>query len=150
ERDGEWHYRGMFAEVPLPLNHPVYVTQAQAQSFAAWRGMALPSEAQFHRAAGSAIEAGNYDFESWDAIAVNAGPARDGKPAQMYGNGWEWTSTPFGPFPGLEPFPFYRNYSEPFLDGQHFVLKGASPLTAGRLVRPTFRNWFRPEYPYAY
>jgi len=30
------------------------------------------------------------------------------------------------------------------------VMKGASPRTAALLTRPTFRNWFRPDYPYMY
>ena len=68
----------------------------------------------------------------------------------MVGNGWEWTSTVFAPFPGFEPFPFYANYSAPFFDGQHYVLKGASPRTAACFLRPSFRNWFRPAYPYIY
>ena len=68
----------------------------------------------------------------------------------MAGNGWEWTDTPFAPFPGFQAFPFYANYSEPFFDGDHFVLKGASPRTAACMVRPSFRNWFRPSYPYLY
>jgi len=71
-------------------------------------------------------------------------------PSQLVGNGWEWTSTVFAPFPGFTPFPFYQNYSEPFFDGRHYVLKGASPRTAARLARPSFRNWFRPAYPYIY
>jgi formylglycine-generating enzyme required for sulfatase activity len=69
---------------------------------------------------------------------------------QMASNGWEWTSTRFAPFPGFEPFPFYKNYSEPFFDGEHYVLKGASPRTAACLARASFRNWFRPSYPYIY
>ena len=80
---------------------------------------------------------------------ADVGPATE-TPSQLVGNGWEWTSTVFAPFPGFTPFPFYRNYSEPFFDGQHYVLKGASPRTAARLARPSFRNWFRPSYPYVY
>jgi formylglycine-generating enzyme required for sulfatase activity len=68
----------------------------------------------------------------------------------LVGNGWEWTRTPFGPFPGFEPFPTYPGYSANFFDNGHYVLKGASPVTDRSLVRPTFRNWFRPHYPYAY
>jgi formylglycine-generating enzyme required for sulfatase activity len=68
----------------------------------------------------------------------------------MVGNGWEWTSTPFGPFPGFQPFSFYPGYSAAFFDGEHFVLKGASPRTAACLTRPSFRNWFRHSYPYVY
>ena len=39
---------------------------------------------------------------------------------------------------------------ENFFDGEHFVLKGGSSRTAGRLLRRSFRNWFRPNYPYVY
>jgi gamma-glutamyl hercynylcysteine S-oxide synthase len=46
--------------------------------------------------------------------------------------------------------PTYPEYSADFFDGQHYVLKGASPGTARELVRRSFRNWFRPNYPYVY
>ena len=46
--------------------------------------------------------------------------------------------------------PSYPEYSADFFDGEHFVMKGASPATARELIRPTFRNWFRPRYPYVY
>jgi len=151
EHAGRWFYRGMFTEYPLPLQCPVYVTFAEAEAYARWRGMRLPTEAEFHRAVSlapapsAAID--NFDFHHWDPIPI---PAGSGRLSQLTGNGWEWTSTPFAPFPGFEPFPFYRNYSEPFFDGQHYVLKGASPRTAACFARPSFRNWFRPEYPYIY
>ncbi len=151
QRQGRWFYRGMFREVPLPLDCPVYVTYRQAEQYARWRGMALPTEPQFHRAAAGAAASSNCDFRYWDPIPVSADdrPGADGV-AQLIGNGWEWTSTVFGPFPGFQPFPFYSNYSEPFFDGDHYVLKGGSPRTAARLLRPSFRNWFRPSYPYLY
>src|ERR1700689_3197641 len=44
-------YRGMFSEIPLPLNAPVYVTHAEATAYARWAGKKLLTEAQFHRAA---------------------------------------------------------------------------------------------------
>ena len=44
----------------------------------------------------------------------------------------------------------YPEYSADFFDGQHHVMKGASPATARDLVRRSFRNWFRPNYPYVY
>src|SRR5580658_6156724 len=46
-----WFYRGMFAEVPLPLNAPVYVAHAEATAYARWSGKRLLTEEQFHRAA---------------------------------------------------------------------------------------------------
>lgn len=169
-REDKWFLRGMFTEFPLPHSWPVYVSHAEAAAYARWAGKALPTEAQFHRAAYGSPEnhhapereypwgsdapvahRGNFDFHRWDPAPVDAYPA--GASAfgvqGLLGNGWEWTSTVFGPFPGFEPFPFYRGYSADFFDGKHFVLKGGSPRTAACMVRRTFRNWFQPHYPYA-
>ena len=41
----------------------------------------------------------------------------------------------------------YPEYSADFFDGEHFVMKGASPATARELLRPTFRNWFPRAIP---
>jgi formylglycine-generating enzyme required for sulfatase activity len=151
DEGGEWRYRGMFQDAPLPLDAPVYVTHDEAQAYGQWRGMRLPSEAEFQRAASSAAISSNVDFRYWDPIAVNADESpQDAGPQQMTGNGWEWTSTVFAPFHGFKPMPFYTNYSEPFFDGAHYVLKGGSPRTAACMLRPSFRNWFRPAYPYLY
>jgi gamma-glutamyl hercynylcysteine S-oxide synthase len=150
QRGGRWFYRGMFAEVPLPLDWPVYVTWREADAYARWRGMRLPSEPEWQRAAQDTPPCSNVDFRYWDPIPVEAGDGRGRGPVQMAGNGWEWTSSVFEAFPGFEPFPFYPNYSAPFFDGQHYVLKGASPRTAACFLRPSFRNWFRPAYPYVY
>jgi formylglycine-generating enzyme required for sulfatase activity len=152
DRGGEWRYRGMFQEAELPLEAPVYATHDEAEAYARWRGLRLPSEAEFQRAAAACGFSSNVDFRHWDPIPVHADEAaREGAgPQQMVGNGWEWTSTVFAPFPGFEPMPFYTNYSEPFFDGAHFVLKGGSPRTAACMLRPSFRNWFRPAYPYIY
>jgi len=169
ESDGDrWLLRGMFERVPLPMDWPVYVTWAEANAFARWRRLRLPTEAEYHRAAFGTPEGrerrypwgemigtqvpGNFDFVRWDPEPVGAHP--DGASAfgvhDLIGNGWEWTSTVFGPFDGFEPLPTYPEYSAEFFDGDHFVMKGASPLTARTLVRRGFRNWFRPRYPYVY
>ncbi len=167
-RGSEWFYRGMFGDIPLPLNAPVYVTYAEASAYARWVGKALPTEEQFHRAAfgtpsgeeraypwGDAppeAAHGNFDFHRWDPVDVHATPAGDSAfgVSQLAGNGWEWTSTQFGPFPGFQPFPFYAGYSKNFFDEEHYVLKGGSPRTASSFLRRSFRNWFRPDYPYVY
>ena len=165
--DGRWHWRGMFGLIPLPLAWPVYVSQAEASAYARWSGARLPTEAEFQRAAfgspagerahpwGDAEPAaahGVFDFSSWEPQAAGSHPS--GASAwgvqDMVGNGWEWTSTVFGPFPGFRPMPSYLEYSADFFDGDHFVMKGASPATARELLRPTFRNWFRARYPYVY
>jgi gamma-glutamyl hercynylcysteine S-oxide synthase len=151
---GRWFWRGMFADVPLPLDWPVYCTQEQASTYAAWKGMRLPTEAEFQRAAYAGTppdpDRDNFDFRRWDPAPAHGAIGNAFGLVQMVGNGWEWTSSPFEPFPGFRPFPFYQGYSEPFFDGQHYVLKGASPVTAAMLTRPSFRNWFRPSYPYVW
>jgi ergothioneine biosynthesis protein EgtB len=164
----EWLYRTMFEEVSLPTDWPVYVSHAEAKAYARWAGKSLPTEEQWHRAAygttdgmerhypwGNEVPSarfGNFDFSDWNPTPVNALP--DGQSAfgvhDMLGNGWEWTSTVFAPFPGFEPFPFYRGYSADFFDGKHFVMKGGSPRTAACMLRPTFRNWFQAHYQYVY
>ena len=52
--------------------------------------------------------------------------------------------------PGFEQFDFYPGYSANFFDDDHFVMKGGSPRTAAKMLRRSFRNWFRKEYKYMY
>jgi formylglycine-generating enzyme required for sulfatase activity len=168
-QDGQWYWRGMWQDVPLPLDWPVYVTHEEASAFAAWTGKRLPTEAQFHRAAYATVcgdeeqsypwgedqpdcRYGNFGGTRWDPMPVTATPLGDSTfgISQLVGNGWEWTSTVFQPFPGFQPFAFYPGYSARFFDGDHYVLKGASSRTDARLLRRSFRNWFRPDFPYVY
>ena len=168
QESGTWYQRAMFERVPLPLDWPVYVTWAEAAAYARWRGGRLPTEAEFHRAAfgtpsgeerrfpwGNEVgpePPANLDFRRWDPEPVGRHP--NGTSAfgvhDLVGNGWEWTATVFEPFKGFVPMPSYPEYSADFFDGQHYVMKGASPLTARALARHGFRNWFRPRYPYVY
>jgi gamma-glutamyl hercynylcysteine S-oxide synthase len=169
-RGNEWYYKTMFEEVSLPFDWPVYVSHAEASAYARWRCAALPTESQFHRAAcgtpegrerafpwgneigSDARSRGNFDFARWDPTPVGAHP--EGSSAfgvdELAGNGWEWTSTIFGPFDGFRPFSFYPGYSADFFEGKHYVMKGASPRTAACFLRRSFRNWFQPHYPYVY
>jgi formylglycine-generating enzyme required for sulfatase activity len=89
---------------------------------------------------------------SWDPEPAGAHPgaASEYGVEDLVGNGWEWTGSTFGPFPGFRASASYPEYSADFFDGEHFVMKGASPATARELIRPTFRNWFRARYPYVY
>ena len=165
---GAWFWRGLFELIALPLAWPVYVSHAEASAFARWAGARLPTEAEFQRAAfgtpsgdershpwGDAEATGAhgvFDFASWDPQP--AGRCPSGRSAwgveDLVGNGWEWTSTPFHPFPGFRAMASYPEYSADFFDDEHYEVKGASPATARELLRPTFRNWFRPRYPYVY
>lgn len=168
ERDGEWHLLGAFEELPLPLSWPVYATHDHARAYTAWKGLRLMTEPEYHRAAYGSADGrerahpwgdqapapvhGNFNFERFDPEPVDAHPA--GASAweifDLVGNGWEWTQSVFAPFDGFEPMASYPQYSADFFDGKHYVLKGASPVTAGELIRRSFRNWFYAGYPYTY
>ncbi len=165
---GHWLWRGMFEEMPLPADWPVYVSHAEASAYARWAHNALPTEEQWQRAAfgtprgeeraypwgdeAPSPRHGNFDFARWDPVPAGAYP--EGRSAfgveGLLGNGWEWTSSVFAPFPGFAPFPFYPGYSANFFDGKHFTTKGGSSRTAAVMLRRTFRNWFQPHYPYVY
>jgi iron(II)-dependent oxidoreductase len=149
-RDGSWQWLAMFERVALPGEWPVYVTWAEANAYSRWRGERLMTEAEFIRAsAGSAPV--NVDFARFDPVPVgSAVGASEFGVYDLVGNGWEWTADVFAPFDGFSPLPSYPEYSADFFDGDHFVMKGASPVTARGLIRPGFRNWFRPRYPYIY
>jgi len=163
-----WYCRTMFDEIPLPLDWPVYVSQAEASAYARWAGKSLPTEAQWHRAAygtesnterpfpwGTELPTsvkGNFDFNSWDPTSVGEFPEGQSAfgVADLLGNGWEWTSSRFEPFPGFQRFSFYPGYSADFFDGKHYVMKGGSARTAACMLRRSFRNWFQPHYQYVY
>jgi gamma-glutamyl hercynylcysteine S-oxide synthase len=166
--EDRWEYRAMFGRIPLPVSWPVYVSHAEASAYCRWTGKKLPTEVQWHRAAygtpddtersypwGEAAPdraRGNFHFDSFDAAPVDTHPA--GASAfgvfDLLGNGWEWASTPFRPFPGFRAAPYYPGYSANFFDGKHFVMKGGSPQTDACMLRRSFRNWFQPHYSYVY
>lgn len=101
---------------PLDLGQAAcHLTRGEAEAWCRWAGRRLPSEAEWERAACTQPE------------------------AFRWGDVWEWTSSPFMPFPGFEPHP-YRDYSLPWFDGRP-VLRGASHCTQPRLRHPRYRNF---------
>ncbi len=126
-RGNVWMYRSMFAEFPLPMEFPVYVSHAEATAYANWLGRKLPSEEQFHRAAYGvpssdkqrsypwgeerpSAKRGNFDFAQFDPAPCGSFP--EGASAfgihDLVGNGWQWTRTTFAPLPGLQQCRFTR------------------------------------------
>ncbi len=169
KRPDGWWTRTMFAEVPLPTSWPASVSHAEASAYAAWKGARLMTEPEWHRAALGMHEGGErtspwgghpavpgvhgtFGFSTVDPLPIGSTP--ESRSAfgveELVGNGWEWTSTPFAPFKGFEPLPFYQGYSANFFDGRHFVMKGASAFTDTTFLRRSFRNWFQPHYPHVF
>jgi iron(II)-dependent oxidoreductase len=101
-----------------PQDTACHLSAYEAEAWCAWAGRALPTEAQWEIAAHTA------KVFSWGQV-------------------WEWTATPFAPFPGFQAHP-YRDYSAPWFHSRP-VLKGASPATAPRMRHPRYRNYFTPE-----
>jgi iron(II)-dependent oxidoreductase len=121
QRDGRhWRCERFGRQTALPANEPVrHVSLFEAQAYCAWAGRRLPTEAE------------------WEFAALS------GHPAFRWGDLWEWTCSPFEPYPGFSA-DAYREYSEPWFM-THQVLRGASYLTRSRMKSPKYRNFFLPE-----
>ena len=147
----------------LPPDEPVqHVTFFEAGAYAAWAGARLPTEVEWEKAATWDPAAGRRRRHPWGAAEPTAALANLGgtalRPApvgaypagasaygaeQLMGDVWEWTSSPFRPWPGFRPM-LYATYSEPFFDGDYRVLRGGSWAVAESILRPSFRNWDHP------
>jgi len=108
-----------------------HVSYFEAEAFARAHGARLPSEAEWEKAARTP---GDGDV-----------PEADGRGSSLHALGqvWEWTASPFEPYPGFAPHP-YRDYSFPWF-GSRQVLRGASFAAHPRLHHPRYRNFFPPE-----
>ena len=103
----------------LAPHEPVrHVSLFEAQAYCAWAGRRLPLESE------------------WEYAATSS------QPGFGWGQLWEWTATPFEPYPGFAP-DRYLEYSQPWFM-THQVLRGASFATPERLVSPRFRNFYMP------
>jgi iron(II)-dependent oxidoreductase len=101
-----------------PSGPAQHLNAYEAQAWCHWAGRRLPSEAE------------------WECAATTV-------PGFAWGRVWEWTATPFQPYPGFVPHP-YRDYSQPWF-GTRRVLRGACDATSPWLAHPRYRNFFEPQ-----
>ena len=155
-----WNARRFDRTVPLEGTHPVlHVNWHEAQAYCRFAGRRLPTEAEWEYAA-SFDQAGTKRRYPWGEAApaadlanlegsgtVPAAALADGRSAsgclQLLGNAWEWTESPFEPYPGFTVDP-YKEYSQPWF-GTHKVLRGGSFASSRRLLRNTWRNFYTPD-----
>jgi ergothioneine biosynthesis protein EgtB len=121
--DGTWHYytlKGLTVVEPeMPLCHISYY---EAFAFAEWKGMRLPTEAEWEVAS---------DRFQW-------------------GQRWEWTNSAYLAYPGYKRVPgALGEYNGKFMVNQ-MVLRGASVATAPDHSRASYRNFFQPELRWQY
>jgi gamma-glutamyl hercynylcysteine S-oxide synthase len=167
--DGKWVRRVFNRWMPLePDVAMVHVNWHEAEAYCRWAGRRLPSEAEWEAAAGAIPEesggnlsrnkrrypwgdeikgssAANLDWAEGgvtDVTAFGGGDSIFGC-RQLIGNVWEWTATPFLPYPDFTP-DSYKEYSAPWF-GTHKVLRGGCWATRSRMIRNTYRNYYMPD-----
>jgi ergothioneine biosynthesis protein EgtB len=141
-QDGRWWTFTARGPQPVNLDAPVcHVSYYEADAFARWSGCRLPTEAEWEVAARDAPIRGNF----MERGALRPLPPADDDDRQLWGDVWEWTGSPFGPYPGFRPPEgAIGEYNGKFMCSQ-FVLKGGACTTPAEQMRPTYRNFFYPH-----
>ncbi len=145
---GGWRVFSLAGEHDLAASEPVcHVSYYEADAFARWSDARLPGEAEWELAAGDLPLHGNFqESEQYHPRPLASGLSAAGAyPAQCFGDVWEWTSSPYVPYPGYRPAAgALGEYNGKFMCNQ-MVLRGGSCVTPRSHVRPTYRNFFPPD-----
>lgn len=155
-----WEQRAFDRWRPIEPEAPVvHVNAHEAEAYCRWAGRRLPTEAEWERAAATMADGpgkrrypwgeeagqGRANLNSPGLVAASGLAAGDSGWGcrQMLGNVWEWTATPFAPYPGFSVDP-YEDYSQPWFH-THRVLRGGSFATSPRIARNAYRNFHTPD-----
>ncbi len=138
-----WTLNGMR---PIDPAEPVcHVSYYEADAYATWAGARLPLETEWELASsqrgpnGALLEDGTLHPTAADA------PSHPDTPIQMIGGLWEWTSSPYTPYPGYKAFEGdLAEYNGKFMINQ-LVLRGGCCVTPKSHIRRTYRNFYYPH-----
>lgn len=171
-RDGEWWQFTLSGMRTVDPHEPVcHLSYYEAEAYARWAGARLPTEEEWEVAAsprpirGNLVESGRLhpapvSMDGDVAAVTNGGSGEDARPGaevsppeassdppphQLWGDVWEWTRSPYSPYPGYEAPPgALGEYNGKFMSNK-FVLRGGSCATSATHIRATYRNFFPPD-----
>jgi ergothioneine biosynthesis protein EgtB len=149
KRDGKWQVFTLHGMQHVDENEPLsHVSYFEADAFARWKGVRLPTEFEWEVAARGVPVAGNLvESGLLHPHPLIPSPVREEgeRPLQMFGDVWEWTRSQYTPYPGFQPAAgAVGEYNGKWMCNQ-FVLRGGSCATSITHIRSTYRNFFAPE-----
>ena len=144
KKDGEWWNFTLNGIRKVNPAEPVtHISYYEADAFASWRNLRLPTEAEWEVASGNLPYKGNF-VETYNFHPVPLENS-DNNLNQMYGDVWEWTRSSYSPYPGYKTLPgALGEYNGKFMSNQ-MVLRGGSCATSQTHIRKTYRNFFPPH-----
>lgn len=142
-KQGEvWHTMTLSGPQRVNLEAPVtHVSFYEADAFATWAGARLPTEQEWEFATTETAPTGTFAGSGYYQPQVQT----DQDQRYYFGDVWEWTASPFTPYPGFAPTAgAVGEYNGKFMSGQ-MVLRGGSCATPDDHIRATYRNFFHPD-----
>ena len=145
-RNGSWDVFTLSGRRPLGLEEPVcHVSYYEADAYARWSNARLPTESEWESVAAGLPLHGNFVERGLLHPAPAPTPSNGEAPSQIFGDVWEWTLSPYSPYPGFRPARgALGEYNGKFMCNQ-MTLRGGSCVSPRAHIRATYRNFFFPD-----